>query len=141
MKNVKYGTKAIEKAALETWPNPSPERDYTLDIAFSEFTCVCPRSGYPGFAEIRIHYIPDKLIVELKSLKLYLNRYRDQAVSHEAVTNLIFEDLAQALKPRHLKVVGDFNPRGNVKTVITVDSSLPGKAPRKKASGPAKKRR
>ena len=141
MTNPKYGAKAIKRAVLEVWPNPSPERDYTLDISFPEFTCLCPRSGYPDFAEIRIHYIPDKLIVELKSLKLYLNGYRDRAVSHEAVTNLIYEDLAGALKPRHLKVVGDFNPRGNVKTVITVDSSMPGKPAGKRASKPAAKRR
>ena len=141
MKRTKYGAEAIQQAELETWPNPSAERDYTLDISFPEFTCVCPRSGYPDFAEIRIHYIPDKLIVELKSLKLYLNQYRDQAISHEAVTNLIYEDLARALKPRHLKVVGDFNPRGNVKTVITVDSSLPGNAVGQRASNRAGKRR
>ncbi len=141
MKKTKYGTKAIHQAELETWPNPSPARDYTLDISFPEFTCVCPRSGYPDFAEIRIHYIPDKLIVELKSLKLYLNRYRDQSVSHEAVTNLIYEDLTRALKPRHLKVVGDFNPRGNVKTIITVDSSLPGNRVAKGAAKRAAKAR
>jgi len=122
MAKSRYGTQAITESRLETWPNPSPERDYTLDIAFPEFTCVCPRSGYPDFAEIRIHYIPNKRIVELKSLKLYLNKYRDRPISHEEVTNRIYEDLEAGLKPRYLKVVGDFNPRGNVKTVVTVSS-------------------
>ncbi len=114
----KYGAKEISKAKLERWPNPSPDRDYTIDIQFSEFTCLCPRSGYPDFAVIKINYIPDKYIVELKSLKLYLNKFRNESISHEAVTNLVFDDLKKRLKPRYLEVIGDFNPRGNVKTVI-----------------------
>ena len=118
MATKKYGAKEVSTAKLERWPNPSPDRDYTIDIHFSEFTCLCPRSGYPDFAMIQINYIPDKYIVELKSLKLYLNKFRDQSISHEAVTNRIFDDLEKALKPRYLEVIGDFNPRGNVKTVI-----------------------
>lgn len=116
----KYGAKAIEEAQLEIWDNSNPERDYTIEISYPEFTCVCPRSGYPDFATIRLTYVPDKKVVELKSLKLYLNAFRDRAISHEAVTNLIFSDLEKALKPREMAVVGDFNVRGNVKTVITV---------------------
>jgi len=115
---MKYGKKNISKSTLEKWPNPSPDRDYTIDISFSEFTCLCPHSGYPDFATIIINYIPDKYIVELKSLKLYLNNFRDQNISHESATNQIFDDLNKILKPRHLEVTGDFNPRGNVKTVI-----------------------
>lgn len=117
---MKYGKKAISKAKLQRWPNPYPDRDYTVNIDFSEFTCLCPRSGYPDFAAIKIDYIPDKYIVELKSLKLYLNGFRDQDISHESATNLIFDDLKKLLKPRHLEVTGDFNPRGNVKTVVRV---------------------
>ncbi len=117
---MKYGTKAIKQARLELWPNPSPKRDYVIDITYPEFTCLCPRSGYPDFATIRITYTPDKKVVELKALKLWLNGFRGQAVSHEAVTNLIFDTLAKQLKPRALEVVGDFNVRGNVKTVIRV---------------------
>lgn len=117
-----YGEKAIKEAELEAWDNPYPERDYRIEISFPEFTCLCPRSGYPDFATIKINYIPDKKIVELKSLKLYLNSYRDKYISHEAVTNKIFEDLQNLLKPRYLEVIGDFNPRGNVKTVIKVSS-------------------
>ena len=115
---MKYGEKKISKTKLEKWPNPCPERDYTIDISFSEFTCLCPRSGYPDFANIAINYIPSKYIVELKSLKLYLNNFRNQNISHESATNQIFDDLKNLLKPRHLEVTGDFNPRGNVKTVI-----------------------
>ncbi len=117
---MKYGKKAVSKAKLTKWPNPHPDRDYTIDINFSEFTCLCPRSGYPDFALIKIHYIPDKYIVELKSLKLYLNSFREESISHESVTNKIHDDLKKLLKPRHLEITGDFNPRGNVKTVITV---------------------
>jgi 7-cyano-7-deazaguanine reductase len=119
---MKYGEKKISKTKLEKWPNPYPDRDYTIDISFSEFTCLCPRSGYPDFATLRINYIPDKYIVELKSLKLYLNNFRDQNISHESATNQIFDDLKKLLKPRHLEVTGDFNPRGNVKTIIRVST-------------------
>ncbi len=119
---MKYGEKAVNEAKLEIWDNPSPERDYEIDISFPEFTCLCPRSGYPDFATIRITYVPARKIVELKALKLWLNSFRDQHISHEAVTNLIFNELQKALKPRVLEVIGDFNPRGNVKTVVTVSS-------------------
>lgn len=117
-----YGEKAIKEAKLEAWDNPYPDRNYRIEISFPEFTCLCPRSGYPDFATIRISYIPDKKIVELKSLKLYLNSYRDKYISHEAVTNKIYDDLYNLLKPRALEVIGDFNPRGNVKTIIKVSS-------------------
>jgi 7-cyano-7-deazaguanine reductase len=120
MQTMKYGTKAVEQATLELWPNPNPDRDYTIDISYPEFTCLCPRSGYPDFATIRITYTPGKKVVELKALKLYLNSFRDQSVSHEAVTNLIFDALKINLKPRALEVVGDFNVRGNVKTIVRV---------------------
>jgi 7-cyano-7-deazaguanine reductase len=119
---MKYGEKAIKKAKLEIWENPSPERDYEINISFAEFTCLCPRSGYPDFASINVRYVPDKKIVELKSLKLYLNSFRDTYISHEEITNLVYSELSKKLKPRFLEVVGDFNPRGNVKTVIRVSS-------------------
>lgn len=117
-----YGEKAIKEAKLEAWDNPYPDRDYRIEISFPEFTCLCPRSGYPDFATIKINYIPDKKIVELKSLKLYLNSYRTEHISHEAVTNKIYDDLKKLLNPRFLEVVGDFNPRGNVKTIIKISS-------------------
>ncbi len=115
-----YGDRAIEEAHLETWPNPTPDRDYTIEISFPEFTCLCPRSGYPDFAVIHIRYVPDETIVELKSLKLYLNGYRNRRISHEEAVNAIFDDLKSALAPRSMEVSGDFNPRGNVKTVVSV---------------------
>jgi 7-cyano-7-deazaguanine reductase len=119
---MKYGEKAISRAKLKKWDNPNTDRDYTIEIVFSEFTCICPRSGYPDFASIKINYIPDKYIVELKSLKLYFNKYRGQHISHESATNQIFNDLKKLLKPRELEVIGDFNPRGNVKTLIRIKS-------------------
>jgi 7-cyano-7-deazaguanine reductase len=118
----KYKESKVEKAKLEKWPNPSPDRDYTIEISFPEFTCLCPRSGYPDFATIKINYIPDKFIVELKSLKLYLNNFRHQSISHEGATNRVFDELKKLLKPRHLEVIGDFNPRGNVKAVVRVST-------------------
>jgi 7-cyano-7-deazaguanine reductase len=128
---MRYGEKAVKKAALEIWDNPSQERDYEIHISFPEFTCLCPRSGYPDFATIKINYVPSKKIVELKALKLYLNAFRDRLISHEAVTNLIFSELKKALKPKVLEVIGDFNPRGNVKTIITVSSMKSDSKPRR----------
>ena len=119
---MKYGEKAIKNAKLEAWDNPYPGRDYKIEINFPEFTCLCPRSGYPDFATIVINYIPGKFIIELKSLKLYLNSYRNRYISHEAVTNKIYDDLNKILKPHFMEVIGDFNERGNVKTVIRVTS-------------------
>jgi 7-cyano-7-deazaguanine reductase len=122
VRSMKYGEKAIKKIRLEIWENPYPERDYEINISFPEFTCLCPRSGYPDFAAIKIKYIPDKKIVELKSLKLFLNSFRDIYISHEEVTNKIYSELEKKLKPRFLEVIGDFNPRGNVKTIVRVSS-------------------
>jgi len=117
----KYGTRAIEEGTLETWPNPSPQRRYTVRMATPEFTCLCPRSGFPDFATIRISYQPREVIVELRSLKLYINKYRDVCISHEAVVNQILDDLIGVLDPHWIRVSGDFNVRGNVKTVITAE--------------------
>ena len=115
-----YGERQIAAAELEAVPNPARQRDYLIACASPEFTCLCPRSGFPDFATIRLRYVPDRSIVELKSLKLYLNRYRDEHAFHEAVINRIADDIVAAIDPRWLELVGDFNVRGNVKTVITV---------------------
>jgi 7-cyano-7-deazaguanine reductase len=115
-----YGERQVAAAELEAVPNPAPQRDYLIACASPEFTCLCPRSGFPDFATIRLRYVPDQAIVELKSLKLYLNRYRDEHAFHEAVVNRIADDVAAAIDPHWLELVGDFNVRGNVKTVITV---------------------
>jgi 7-cyano-7-deazaguanine reductase len=104
---------------FETFANPRPERDYEISMECPEFTCVCPRTGQPDFATIRIRYVPDQLCVELKSLKLYLWSYRDEGAFHEAVINKILDDFVRACRPRTMTVVGDFNVRGGIHTVIT----------------------
>ncbi len=135
---MRYGEKAIKKAAIEVWENPSAERDYEIHISFPEFTCLCPRSGYPDFAVIDIRYVPDKYIVELKSLKLYLNSFRGLYLSHEEVTNTVYAELLDKVKPRFLEVTGDFNPRGNVKTVVRVSSTAAPRRRRARRRSPAR---
>lgn len=114
-----HGTKAIRDNKLERFENRTLVRRYTIDFECPEFTCLCPRSGFPDFATIRIRYVPHKWCVELKSLKLYMNGFRDQNIFHEDVTNLILDDLVKLLDPWEIQVVGDFNVRGNIKTIIT----------------------
>ncbi len=113
-----YGKTEIDENRLETWPNARPERDYVTHFEIPEFTCLCPRSGFPDFATMVIDYVPDQYVVELKSLKLYINGYRNRQISHEEVTNLILDELLALLKPRWMRVVGDFTVRGNIKTII-----------------------
>ena len=103
---------------LETFPNPNPDRDYLISFDCPEFTCMCPRTGQPDFATMRIRYVPGKLCVELKSLKLYLWSYRNEGVYHEAVTNTILDDIDAACAPRYIEVVGDFYVRGGIHTVV-----------------------
>lgn len=122
MNSNKYGEKAIAEAELEVWDNPSPDEDYTISLEFSEFTCLCPRSGFPDFATIHITYMPDRHIIELKSLKLYLNSYRDRYMTHEEATNTVYRDLRKAMRPRWLEVVGEFNIRGGIKTTVRCNS-------------------
>ncbi|HKN48250.1 MAG TPA: preQ(1) synthase [Candidatus Polarisedimenticolia bacterium] len=105
---------------LETFPNPRPGRDYEIAFEVPEFTCLCPKTGQPDFATLRIRYVPDALCVELKSLKLYIWSFRDEGHFHEDVTNRILDDLVALLRPREITVVGDFNIRGGIHTVVTV---------------------
>ncbi len=105
---------------LETFPNHHPKRDYVVTLKTDEFTCVCPATGQPDFARLTIQYIPDKKIVESKSLKLYLWSYRNEGVFHEHVANVILDDLASALKPRWCKITADFAVRGGIS--ITIDA-------------------
>lgn len=121
----RYGLEEIEANILEAWPNSNPDRDYVTHFEIPEFTCLCPRSGFPDFATIVIDYVPDQSVVELKSLKLYINAFRNRQISHEASTNLILDELVALLKPRWMRVVGDFTVRGNVKTIIFVEHSNP----------------
>jgi 7-cyano-7-deazaguanine reductase len=104
---------------LEVVPNPHPDRDYEVSLTIPEFTCICPRTGQPDFATIRVRYIPDQLLVELKSVKLYIWSYRNEGAFHEDVTNRILDDLVAACRPRWMEVVGDWNVRGGIKTVVT----------------------
>ena len=110
------GTKPSK--SLETFPNPKAERDYVIRFDCPEFTCLCPKTGQPDFATIRVEYVPDVLCVELKSWKLYLWSYRDEGAFHEAVTNRILEDLVALLAPRRLTVEADFYVRGGIHTVV-----------------------
>jgi 7-cyano-7-deazaguanine reductase len=103
---------------LEAVANPHPDRDYEVAMALPEFTCLCPITGQPDFATIRIRYVPDQHLVELKSLKLYIWCYRDEGAFHEDVTNRILNDLVAAIRPRWAEVTGDFNVRGGIKTEV-----------------------
>ena len=103
---------------LESFPNPYPGRDYEIRFECPEFTCLCPKTGQPDFATLRIFYIPDKRCVELKSLKLYLWSYRDEGAFHEAVTNKILEDLVKRISPRFMEIEADFYVRGGIHTVV-----------------------
>ena len=106
---------------IETFNNPRVERDYTIDIDIPEFTCLCPLSGQPDFAHLYLSYIPDKLCIELKSLKNYMWTFRDRPAFHEAVSNEILDHLCQSIDPRFMKLTADFNVRGGIQTSVTVE--------------------
>ena len=110
---------------LQTFANPKPDRNYEIRFECPEFTCLCPMTGQPDFATIRIRYVPDQLCVELKSLKLYLWSFRDDGHFHEAVTNQILDDLAGLLAPRFCEVEGDFLVRGGIHTLVTARHGEP----------------
>lgn len=109
------------KAALETFPNEYSHREYEVSVTCPEFTALCPRTGQPDFGTIRIQYVPDQRIIELKSLKLYLFSFRDQKIFHEHVTNRILEDICRACNPLRCQVTGDFNVRGGIQTVVRAE--------------------
>lgn len=106
---------------LETFPNPQPERDFTIYIRIPEFTCLCPVTGQPDFAELHLQYVPDQACVELKALKNYIWSYRDEGAFHEAVTNRILDDLVAALQPRFMRLTADFNVRGGIYTQVVAE--------------------
>lgn len=109
----------MASSTLETFPNPSPGRDYEIEIRCPEFTSVCPKTGLPDFGEILISYVPDQYCLELKALKYYIVGFRNQGIFYEAVTNQILDDLVAACKPRRMTVVGDFTARGGISTSVT----------------------
>lgn len=122
---MKYGEKEIAEfdvnKDLEIWKS-NPKNRYTIKIELPEFSALCPRSGYPDYATFKLEYIPNKWVVELKALKLYINTFRNRYVSHEDSANEVYSILVKKLKPHYLKLIADFTPRGNVHTVIEIDT-------------------
>ena len=113
------------RKTLETFDNPEPGRDYTIRIQVPEFTCLCPKTGQPDFAELRLEYVPDSLCVELKSLKLYVWSFRDEGAFHEAVTNRILDDLVATIRPRFMRLTAEFNVRGGIYTTVVAEHRMP----------------
>jgi 7-cyano-7-deazaguanine reductase len=114
---------------IETFPNPSPGRDYTIRMQIPEFTCLCPRTGQPDFATLDLEYVPEALCVELKSLKLYMWSFRDRGAFHEAVTNEIADRLVATLQPRFLRIAARFNVRGGIYTTVIAEHRASGWSP------------
>ena len=116
-----------EVLQIETFPNPFPGRDYTIEMECPEFTCLCPKTGQPDFATLYISYVPDKLCIELKSLKLYLWSFRNEGTFHEKAVNDILDDLVQISTPRWMEVIGAFNVRGGIHTTVSATYEAPKK--------------
>jgi 7-cyano-7-deazaguanine reductase len=112
--------------SLETFANPAPERDYTIRMTIPEFTCLCPKTGQPDFATLKLEYVPDERCVELKSLKLYIWSFRNRGTFHEAVTNEILGELASAISPRFMRLVAKFKVRGGIYTTVVAEQRRPG---------------
>jgi 7-cyano-7-deazaguanine reductase len=123
-------------SALDTFPNPRPESDYTIRMTMPEFTCLCPKTGQPDFAVLELEYVPDLACVELKSLKNYLWSFRDQGAFHEAVTNQIADALAAATRPRYMRLSARFNVRGGIYTTVVATRRQPGWTPEPPVSLP-----
>ena len=115
--------------SLEFFPNPTPERDYTIRIRIPEFTCLCPKTGQPDFATLTLEYVPEALCVELKSLKLYIWSFRETGAFHEAVTNEILDDLVRGMSPRFARLTAEFNVRGGIYTTVVCEHRDPGWVP------------
>ncbi|NEV63657.1 preQ(1) synthase [Thiorhodococcus minor] len=120
---------SVPSKALEIFPNPQPERDYTIRIRVPEFTCLCPKTGQPDFAELTLEYVPNEKCVELKALKLYVWSYRDEGGFHEAMTNQILGDLVEATQPRFMRLTADFNVRGGIYTTVVAEHRAPSWTP------------
>ena len=112
--------------SLETFANPAPERDYTIRMTIPEFSCLCPKTGQPDFATLKLDYVPDERCIELKSLKLYIWSFRSRGAFHEAVTNEILGRLVAATAPRFMRLLAEFNVRGGIYTTVTVEHRQPG---------------
>jgi 7-cyano-7-deazaguanine reductase len=114
------------RANLETFANPAPERDYTIRMTIPEFSCLCPKTGQPDFATLKLEYVPDERCVELKSLKLYIVSFRNRGTFHEAVTNEILGNLVAATAPRFMRLLAEFNVRGGIYTTVAAEHRQPG---------------
>jgi len=121
--------RTLPQSHVDTFDNPTPERDFVIRIRIPEFTCLCPVTGQPDFAELLLEYIPDAKCVELKSLKLYVWSFRERGTFHEAVTNEILTTLASATAPRYMRLTGDFNVRGGLYTSVVAEHRAPGWTP------------
>lgn len=117
---------SVPSKTLEVFDNPSPERDYTIRMRIPEFTCLCPKTGQPDFAELHLEYVADQRCVELKSLKMYVWSFRDEGAFHEAVTNRILQDLVNAISPRFMRLTADFNVRGGIYTSVVAEHRAEG---------------
>jgi 7-cyano-7-deazaguanine reductase len=124
--SARYGEQQIESAELQSFENRTRHRDYEIAFTCPEFTCLCPMSGFPDFATLYFRYIPDERCVELKSLKLYINRFRNDYVFHEDVVNRILDDFIAVIDPKWVEIAGDFDVRGNIHTVVTASHGKPG---------------
>jgi 7-cyano-7-deazaguanine reductase len=120
-KGLQKHIRKLKTPLIEVWKNQYQDKKYIIDLDFPEFTCLCPNTGLPDFATIHIQYSPDKWCLELKSFKLYLIFYRNLGIFHEHVVSKILEDLVRACKPRWLKIIGEFNVRGGIKTTVTAE--------------------
>ena len=118
--------------SLEVFKNSHPDREYEIEMECPEFTCLCPKTGQPDFAELEIHYVPDKLCIELKSLKLYLWSFRNEGAFHEKVINDILDDLVKISTPRWMEVIGAFNVRGGIHTTVSATYEAPNNSPKTK---------
>jgi 7-cyano-7-deazaguanine reductase len=119
----------LPSATLETFPNPAPERDYTIRMTIPEFSCLCPKTGQPDFATLKLEYVPDGRCVELKSLKLYIWSFRDRGAFHEAVSNEILDTLTAATEPRFMRLSAEFNVRGGIYTTVILEHRKSGWTP------------
>jgi 7-cyano-7-deazaguanine reductase len=114
-------SKTVPAKTLETFPNPQPERQYTIRMRIPEFTCLCPKTGQPDFAVLHLEYVPDQTCVELKALKLYIWSYRNEGAFHEAVTNRILDDLVTATAPHFMRLSAEFGVRGGIYTTVVAE--------------------
>ena len=115
------GVRSLKTPKIEVWQNKYADREYVINVEVPEFTCICPKTGLPDFALIRVEYCPHKYCIELKSFKLYLIFYRNLGIFHEHAVNKILDDLVRACRPRRMKVIGEFNPRGGINTIVSAE--------------------